>query len=99
MLSGVAGSGINICSFACLALLFCVLEKTATMTSVVLMDVNTLVGFLWREFGMGDVEAGPWLFLWVTMLMVVVGAPSGAICGGYLRELPLAWLVYFMDAA
>ena len=44
--SGVTFSGIDIRSFACLALLFRVLEKTATMTSVVLMDVNTTMGFL-----------------------------------------------------
>ena len=44
---GVAGSGINICSFACLALFFCVSEKTSTVMSVVLMGVNTTMGFLW----------------------------------------------------
>ena len=63
------------------------------------MDVNTTVGFLRREFDMGGVEAGAWPFLWVCMPMVVVGAPLGAICGGYLRQLMLAWLVYFIDAA
>ena len=31
--------------------------------------------------------------------MVGAGAPFGAICGGYLRQLMLAWLVYFIDAA
>ena len=31
--------------------------------------------------------------------VAVVGAPLGAICGGYLRQLTLAWLVYFIDAA
>ena len=45
--SGVAGSGINIFSFACLALLFRGLEKMATPTSVVMMGVTTPVGFLW----------------------------------------------------
>ena len=45
--SGVAGSGIDICSFVCLAVSFCVLEKTSTVTSLVLMGVNTTVGFLW----------------------------------------------------
>ena len=62
--SGVVGSGFDICSFACLALLFRVLKKTATPRSVVLMGVNTTVGFLWREFGIGGVEAGAPPFLW-----------------------------------
>jgi uncharacterized membrane protein YfcA len=42
--SAVAGSGIDICSFAVLTLLFRVSEKTATPTSVCLMGANTVVG-------------------------------------------------------
>ena len=87
--SGVTGSGIDICSFVCLALLFRVSETPATPESVVLMDVNTTVGFLWQEFGMGGVEAGVWPFLWVCMPIIVVGAPLGAICGSYLHRLML----------
>ena len=63
------------------------------------MGVNPAVGFLWREFSMGGVEASAWPFLWVCMPIVVVGTPLGAICGSYLRWLTLAWLVYFIEAA
>ena len=79
--------GVGTCSFA------------STVTRVVLMSVNTTVGFLWREFGMVGVEAGARPFLSVCMSMVVVGAPLGAICGSYLYRLTLAWLVYIIDAA
>jgi uncharacterized membrane protein YfcA len=48
ILSSVAGSGIDICTFACLTLIFRVTEKTATPTSVILMAINTSVGFFWR---------------------------------------------------
>ena len=67
--------------------------------SVVLMGVNTTVGFLWLEFGMGGVDASARLLMWVCIPMVVGGAPLGAICGSYLHRLMLAWLVYFIDAA
>jgi uncharacterized membrane protein YfcA len=97
--SGMAGSGIDICSFACLTLLFRVSEKTATPTSVVLMGVNTAVGFLYRELGMGGVEAAAWPFLWVCMPIVVIGAPLGAMCGSYFHRLTLAWLIYVIDFA
>ena len=96
---GVAGSGNDICSFACLVLFFTVSEKTWTVTSVVLIGVNTTMDFLWREFGMGVIETGARPFLWVCMPMTVVGAPLGAICGSYLHRLTLAWIVYFIDAA
>ena len=57
---------------------------------MVLMGVNTTVGFLWRDFGMGGVKTGARPFLWACMTMVVVGAPLGAICGSYLHQLMLA---------
>ena len=47
--SALAGSGVDICSFSVLCLLFRVTEKVATPTSVVLMAINTCVGFYWRE--------------------------------------------------
>ena len=47
--TSVAGSGLDICSFSMLTLLFRVSEKTATPTSVVLMAGNTVVGFYWRQ--------------------------------------------------
>ena len=58
--SSISGSGIDICSFACLTLLFRISEKTATPTSVVLMAINTVVGFLYRNYGQGGVEEDAW---------------------------------------
>ena len=46
--TSVSGSGLDICSFSILTLLFRVTEKTATPTSVILMAGNTVVGFFWR---------------------------------------------------
>ena len=46
--TSVSGSGLDICSFSILTLLFRVTEKTATPTSVLLMAGNTVVGFYWR---------------------------------------------------
>ena len=42
--SAVAGSGVDICSFSVLTLLFRVSEKVATPTSIVLMAINASVG-------------------------------------------------------
>ena len=47
--TAVTGSGLDICSFSVLTLLFRVTEKTATPTSIVLMAGNTVVGFYWRQ--------------------------------------------------
>ncbi len=47
--SSFAGSGLDICSFSVITLLFRVTEKTATPTSVVLMAGNTVIGTYWRQ--------------------------------------------------
>ncbi len=46
--SAMSGSGIDICSFAILTLLFRVSEKISTPTSVMLMAGNTMIGFAYR---------------------------------------------------
>lgn len=96
--SAIAGSGIDICSFAVLTLLFRVTEKTATPTSVVLMGINTCAGFFIREFHQGGVHPESWKFLMVCMPIVVFGAPFGSYIGSHLHRLVLAWLVYIIDA-
>ena len=42
--SAITGSGVDICSFSILSLLFRVSEKVSTPTSVILMAMNTCVG-------------------------------------------------------
>ena len=45
LLTTVSGSGMDLAGFAVQTLLFRVSEKTATPTSVVLMALNTAIGF------------------------------------------------------
>lgn len=95
--TSVAGSGIDICSFATLTLLFRVSEKVATPTSVCLMAVNTVIGFGWRQFYMGGVAPESWEFLAVCVPVVVFGAPIGSVLGSYCHRLVLAAFVYVTD--
>lgn len=97
--SSMAGSGIDICSFAALTLLFRVNEKVATPTSVILMAINTTVGFAYRQFAMGGVEDDAWGFFAVCVPIVVFGAPIGAFLGSYAHRLTLAAVIYIIDAA
>jgi len=97
--SGLAGSGIDICSFACLTLIFRVTERTATPTSVILMAINTSIGFLYRQFGMGGVEQDAWGFWAVCIPIVVIGAPVGAMLSSQLHRLTLAGILYVVDFA
>lgn len=95
--SGIAGSGIDICSFAILTLLFRVTEKTATPTSVVLMAINTCIGFFYRQFIMNEIATDSWDYFYVCIPIVVIGAPTGSIIGSFLHREVLAIFVYITD--
>ena len=61
--TSIAGSGIDICSFSVLTLLFRVSEKTATPTSVVLMAINTFLAMCYCKWMMREgLEQLAWEF-------------------------------------
>ena len=95
--SAIAGSGIDICSFAVLTLLFRIDEKIATPTSVLLMAFNTCVGFLYRQVVQGGVSAEAWPLFVVCVPVVVLGAPLGSVLGSWVHRLTLARMIYFTD--
>lgn len=95
--SAMSGSGIDICSFSALTLLFRVSEKVATPTSVVLMGINTCIGFAYREFYQGGVQNDAWGFFAVCVPIVVIGAPLGSVLGSHFHRLVLASMVYITD--
>jgi uncharacterized membrane protein YfcA len=76
--SGVTGSGLDIVTFSLLVLCFRMSEKVATPTSVVLMGINALIGFLWRQGVGSGMQAEAWNYWYVCIPIVVVGAPAGA---------------------
>jgi uncharacterized protein len=98
LLTGLAGSGMDITVFAVHTLYFRVSEKTATPTSVILMAVNTTVGFFfkafWLEGGMAPQAINFWL---VCVPVVTFGAPIGSWLASYCHRLVLAWFVYICN--
>ena len=95
--SSFAGSGIDICSFMILTLLFRVSEKVATPTSVVLMAVNTVMGFYWRGVIMSAISQEAWQYFAVCVPVVVFGAPIGSVLGTHFHRLVLAAFVIILD--
>ena len=92
-----AGSGLDVCSFSILTLLFRVTEKTATPTSVVLMGFNSSIGSFWRVVMMNGVSRDVFEYLVVCVAVVVVGAPLGSVIGSHFHRQVLAALVYTLD--
>ncbi|XP_023344384.1 uncharacterized protein LOC111713684 [Eurytemora carolleeae] len=72
-------------------------EKVATPTSVILMAMNTCVGFYWREIMMGGVEVDAWGYLKCCAPVVCVFAPLGSILASHFHRQVLACLMYILD--
>ena len=94
--TGIAGSGIDICSFCVLTLLFRVSEKVATPTSVVLMGGMSVFGFWYRFFCMEAISEQAWNYWLVCIPIVTIGAPFGSFCATKVSRLTLARAVYFL---
>jgi len=77
-ISSLLGSGIDIFSFSYITMRYGLSEKIATPTSVIIMAINSIVGFVAHVFlakDFGTVEFNYWL---VCIPVVLIGAPIGA---------------------
>jgi uncharacterized membrane protein YfcA len=93
-LSAVFGNGIDICSFAFVTLKYRLSEKVATPTSVTLMAFNAVLGFALHALVLGDMQPEAYRFWWVSIPVVVFGAPVGAYVVSRVHRLYIAALLY-----
>jgi uncharacterized protein len=94
--SAMGGSGLDICCFSVLTLLFSVSERVATPTSIVLMSINSIVAFVWLR-GVGGISSESWN-LWLCCVPVVcIGAPLGAILMSRWHRLVISLLVVIVS--
>jgi len=78
LMTGLVGNGIDILCFSLMVLLFRLAEKVATPTSVVLMALNSVFGFVYSILvmdGFTPVVQQYWLS---AVPVVIIGAPLGA---------------------
>ncbi|ELU18853.1 hypothetical protein CAPTEDRAFT_64112, partial [Capitella teleta] len=87
VMTSFAGNGLDVATFSILTLLFRLSEKIATPTSVILMALNSVLGFYWRGVVMEDISEEAWAFLVVCAPVVVIGAPVGSILGSHFHRL------------
>ncbi len=99
IISSITGSGLDITIFSLLVLRLRINEKIATPTSVVLMGINAVVGFLWKGGVRADLASDAWNYWWVCVPIVVVGAPFGAWFIKHRSRLFVARLLYVSIAA
>ncbi|WP_305909407.1 sulfite exporter TauE/SafE family protein [Methylomarinum sp. Ch1-1] len=89
-MTGLVGNGIDIICFSVMVLLFRLTEKVSTPTSVILMAINSLVGFMLHVFVIGDFNERVEAYWLAAIPVVVVGAPLGAYCCTKLNNKMIA---------
>lgn len=98
ILTSISGSGLDICSFSVLTLVFRMSEKVATPTSVILMATNAILGFFYQA-SRGVIVDQTWIYLASAAAIVPLGAPMGSFISAFLHRQVLAFFVYFTDTA
>jgi len=98
VVSALVGTGENSVAFMVLVLLFRVCEKVVTPTTVILMTMVTIPGFLLQVFLLKDFTPtvmGYWL---AAVPVVVVGAPLGALICSHMKRHSIVLLLLSLIA-
>ncbi|MDJ0728289.1 MAG: sulfite exporter TauE/SafE family protein [Prochloraceae cyanobacterium] len=90
IMSGLAGNGIDCLTFSVMVLLFRINEKIATPTSVILMAINSLIGFFIISVTLNSFTAEVYSYWLAAIPVVVLGAPLGAILCSRLNRQTIA---------
>ena len=86
------GSGIDTLTFIVLTLAFGINEKVSTPTTVVIMGLNSVVGFLVHGVVMQDIGI-VWEYWLACVPIVILGAPLGAYVAGKVSRDAIIYLL------
>ena len=96
--SALVGTGVNSIAFMVMVLLFRVSEKVVTPTTVILMTMVTIPGFLLHVFVLKDFTPtvmGYWL---AALPVAAIAAPTGALICSYMKRHSIVYLLLFLIA-
>ena len=79
------GSGIDMLTFVVLTLAFGINEKISTPTTVIIMGLNSIVGFFLHGVVAKDIGIA-WDYWLVAVPIVIIGAPLGATVSANLKR-------------
>ncbi|KAL6726683.1 hypothetical protein Aduo_008628 [Ancylostoma duodenale] len=92
------GSGVDICIFSIVTLLFRVTEKTATPTTIVLMGLNSVIGVYYRSVWEGHISPLALDYIKCTVPVAVTLAPVGSFLGSHFHRKVLATFIYVLES-
>ena len=77
MVSAIFGTGINMLTFCLLIIFFNVDEKVATPSSIIIMTIETIIGFFWHHFVFKDISTISYNMWLCAIPVVIFFAPLG----------------------
>jgi len=98
IVSALVGTGANYVSFMVMVLLFRINEKIATPTSVILMTMAAIPGFLVHLFWLKDFSPSVMGYWLASVPIVTVGAPLGALLCSYMSRRSIVNLLLSLIA-
>jgi uncharacterized membrane protein YfcA len=90
------GSGIDVMTFMVLTLAFGVNEKISTPTTVIIMGINSAVGFILHGLVVPDINPEVWGYWLVSLPIVIIGAPLGAFVASKITRDSLIYFLLFL---
>jgi uncharacterized membrane protein YfcA len=94
LITSLFGNGVDIITFCLVTLRFNLCEKVATPTSVILMTITTIFGFLLHLLIVKDFKNEEFIYWLSAIPIVVIFAPLGAyIIKFFSRELVAVFLI------
>lgn len=99
MVSAILGNGIDVIVFTFLTLFFGIDEKIATPTSVVLMGVNTVFGFILHKFIIQDITPEVFDYIITAIPVAMIMAPLGAYVISKWSRVHINLLLYLIIIA
>jgi len=98
LIASVIGVGIDMLIFIVLTLLYGIDEKISTPTTVVLMGLLSVAGFVWHAGITADINPDVWRYWMSCIPIVIFGAPLGSwVCSKIHRD-QLIWFLLFLIA-
>jgi uncharacterized membrane protein YfcA len=98
VVSALVGTGENSVIFMVMVLLFRVSEKIVTPTTVILMTMVTIPGFLLHVFVLRDFTPAVMGYWLAAVPVVAVGAPLGAFICSHMKRHAIVLLLLFLIA-
>lgn len=96
IVSSIFGNGVDILSFCLLTLYYRLSEKVATPTSVIIMTINTIIGFFIHIFILKDFSQETVYYWLVAIPVALCFAPLGALVISFISRKRIAALLIFL---